>query len=159
MLQSMAEMKGAFTLGTGVVIHVLESNPDGVRPTKSSTVKIHYHGTLADGTVFDSTGDATTPVSLPLASVISGWRDAVLKLHEGETAMVGIPADQGYGSKGTPDGSIPGNSELFFKVQLLEVLSAGIGGAPSLLGADGKKMKKGAATKNSGLLGVDGRPH
>lgn len=61
--------------------------------------------------------------------------------------------------EGTPDGTIPGGATLFFKVQLLEVLSAGIGGSPSLLGADGKKLKKpDVKEKGSGLLGVDGKP-
>ena len=78
-------------------------------------------------------------------------------MHEGETAMVGIPPEQGYGERGTPDGSIPGGSTLFFKIQLLEVLSAGIGGGPTLLGADGQKIKK-ESSGSGGLLGADGKP-
>lgn len=158
MLATMAQTEGAVTLPSGVVLHVLEDGPEGkgqgVRPTKSSTVKIHYHGTLADGTVFDSTLSGE-PVKFPLAGVIPGWSEGVQKMHEGETAMLGIPPELGYGEKGTPDGSIPGGSTLFFKVQLLEVLSAGIGGGPTLLGADGQKMKKEAS---GGLLGADGKP-
>ena len=108
MLKEMAEADGAVELENGVVLHVLEKADDSAsRPTQASTVKIHYHGTLVDGTAFDSTlGDE--PVKLPLAGVIPGWRDAVLKMKEGETAMVGIPPDQAYGDKGTPDGRIPG---------------------------------------------------
>ena len=83
-------------------------------------------------------------------------------MREGETAMVGIPPEQAYGEEGTPDGRIPGGSTLFFKIQLLEVLSAGIGGTPSLLGADGKKLdKKGnndTTSRSSGLIGADGKP-
>lgn len=160
MLEEMEQVEGAQTLDSGVVLHILEHGPEGegqgVRPTKASTVKIHYHGTLADGTVFDTTlgGD---PVTFPLAGVIQGWRDGVLKMHEGETAMLGIPPSQGYGEAGTPDGRIPGGSTLFFKIQLLEVMSAGIGGSPTLLGADGKKMGK-AEKQGSGLLGADGKP-
>jgi FKBP-type peptidyl-prolyl cis-trans isomerase len=163
MLQSMAETEGAVTLPSGVVVHVLEYGPDGkdrgVRPTKASTVKIQYHGTLADGTVFDSTLGGE-PVAFPLASVISGWCEGVQKLHEGETAMLGIPPSQGYGAKGTPDGRIPGDSTLFFKIQLLEVMSAGIGGGPSLLGVDGKKLqsKSSSGGGGGGLLGADGKP-
>lgn len=130
----------------------------GVRPTRSSTVKIHYHGTLADGTTFDSTLGGE-PVVLPVAQVIPGWRDGVLKMHEGETALLGIPSEQGYGPQGTPDGRIPGGSALFFKVQLIEVMSAGIGGSPSLIGLDGKSMKSSDSEQaSSGLLGADGRP-
>lgn len=158
MLDTMKQTEGVQVLPTGVVLHVLEHGPEGpgegVRPTQASTVKIHYHGTLADGTVFDTTIGGE-PVSFPLAAVIPGWKDAVLKMHEGETAMVGIPPEQGYGDMGTPDGRIPGGSTLFFKIQLLEVQSAGIGGSP-LLGADGKPAKK--RNEGSGLLGVDGKP-
>jgi FKBP-type peptidyl-prolyl cis-trans isomerase len=159
MLSEMAKAEGAQSLATGVIVHVLEHGPDGKgngkRPTQASTVKIHYHGTLADGTVFDSTigGD---PVNFPLAGVIPGWRDGVLKMHEGETAMIGIPPDQAYGVQGTPDGRIPGGSTLFFKIQLLEIMSAGIGGAPELFGADGQTLK--SKRTSGGLLGVDGKP-
>ena len=77
-------------------------------------------------------------------------------MHEGETAVIGIPPDQGYGEMGTPDGRIPGGATLFFKVTLKEVLTAGIGGSPTLLGADGKKIS--GEEESTGLLGADGRP-
>ena len=160
MLDQMKQTEGVKVLDSGVVLHVLEYGPEGegrgVRPTQASTVKIHYHGTMPDGTTFDSTL-GKEPVSLPLASVIPGWREGVLKMHEGETAMIGIPPELAYGEKGTPDGRIPGGSTLFFKVQLLEVMSAGIGGGPTLLGADGKKLTK-TNSQGSGLLGADGKP-
>jgi FKBP-type peptidyl-prolyl cis-trans isomerase FkpA len=160
LLESMAATEGAVTLPSGVVIHVLEHGPEGkgqgVRPTKASTVKVQYRGTLADGTEFDSTLGGE-PVVFPLASVIPGWCEGLQKMHEGETAMLGIPPQHGYGAKGTPDGRIPGDSTLFFKIQLLEVMSAGIGGGPSLLGVDGKKLRPKEAS-TSGLLGADGKP-
>ena len=153
----MAEKEGVIKLDTGVMVDILEPGPEGSqRPTKASTVKVHYHGTLADGTIFDSTLGGE-PVTFPLNGVVPGWRDGVLKLHEGDTAMVGIPPEQGYGPNGTPDGRIPGGSTLFFKIQLLEVLSAGIGGGPTLLGVDGKKLKKDGGG-GGGLLGADGKP-
>lgn len=159
MLATMAATEGAVSLPSGVVVHVLEDGPEGrgqgVRPTQASSVKIQYHGTLADGTVFDSTLGGE-PVVLPVAGVIPGWREGVLKMHEGETAMIGIPPELGYGAAGTTDGSIPGDSTLFFKVQLIEVVSAGLGGGPTLLGADGRKLSK--AASGGGLLGADGRP-
>lgn len=156
MLQGMKETEGAEELSSGVVVHVLEGNPTGMRPTQASTVKLHYHGTLADGTVFDSTLKSGEPVNLPLKGTLAGLREALQVLHEQETAMVGIPPSAGYGDNGTPDGRIPGGSTLFFKVQLLEVLSAGIGGEPTLLGADGKSIKKDVG--GSGLIGADGKP-
>lgn len=161
MLEDMAEADGSQTLESGVVIQIVEYGPNGpgkgLRPTKSSTVEIQYHGTLADGTVFDSTLKKNESVKFPLAAVIPGWRDGVLKMHQGETAMIGIPPEQGYGDKGTPDGRIPGGSTLFFKIQLIEVLSAGIGGEPTLLGVDGNQLRKNS-NKSSFLLGADGKP-
>lgn len=165
MLAEMAAIEDTITLDSGVVVQILDHGPlgpnQGIRPTKSSTVKIHYHGTLADGTVFDSTTigpKGGEPVQFPLAAVIPGWRDGVLQLRKGNTAMIGIPPEQGYGSMGTPDGRIPSNATLFFKIELLDVLSAGIGGEVSLLGADGKTLQKQQSTSRSGLLGVDGKP-
>lgn len=152
MLQNMAETEGVKVLDSGVILHVLEDGPggpgQGIRATKASVVQIHYHGTLADGTVFDSTlgGD---PVNFPLAQVIPGWREGVLAMHEGETAMLGIPPEQGYGPQGTPDGRIPGGSALFFKIQLLKVLTGEIGGS-GLVGPDGKSPLK----RNDGGSGL-----
>lgn len=160
MMESMAQTEGAEVLESGVVVHILEHGPEGpdkgTRPTKASTVKIHYHGTLADGTVFDTTVGGE-PVVFPLAGVIPGWQAGVLKMHQGEVAMVGIPPEQGYGAEGTPDGRIPGGSSLFFKIELLEVMSAGIESGPSLVGADGKKLSS-SSNQGSGLLGADGKP-
>jgi FKBP-type peptidyl-prolyl cis-trans isomerase len=114
---------------------------------------IQYPGTLSDGTVFDYTLGGE-PVKFPLAQVIPGWRDGVLNMHQGETAMLGVPPEQAYGH-GTPDGRIPGGSTLFFKLQLVEVLSSAVGGDPTLLGADGQRL---GGYDGSGLVGADGRP-
>ena len=114
-----------------------------------------YVGTLPDGTVFDSSlgGD---PVSFPLKGVIAGWREGLQFLCEGETAMLGVPPEMAYGEAGTPDGRIPGGTALFFKIQLIEVMSAGIGGGPKLVGANGQVLKKGG--DDIKLLGANGKP-
>ena len=112
-------------------------------------------GTLPDGTVFDSSlsGD---PVSFPLKGVIAGWKEGIQFMCEGETAMLGIPPEMAYGEAGTPDGRIPGGAALFFKIQLIEVMSAGIGGGPKLVGANGQVLKRdGGGAK---LLGANGEP-
>ncbi|KAL7548039.1 hypothetical protein ACHAWF_011326 [Thalassiosira exigua] len=159
MLKEMGENPETATLESGVIIHPLEAGPDGfgkgVKPTAASTVKVHYHGTLPDGTVFDSSLDKD-PVTFPLGGVIAGWREGLQHMCEGETAMLGIPPEMGYGEAGTPDGRIPGGAALFFKIQLIEVLSAGIGGGPKLVGADGQALKKNGG--GGGLLGADGKP-
>jgi FKBP-type peptidyl-prolyl cis-trans isomerase len=139
MLQQMSETEGVYILDSGVILHPLEAEDGfgtGARPTAASSVKVHYHGTLPDGTVFYSSL-GREPVTFALAQVIPGWKDALLNMHEGETAMIGIPAEMAYSDMGSPDGRIPGGAVLFFKVQLLEVLSAGIGGQAQLLGPDG----------------------
>jgi len=163
MLQQMSDTEGTVTLDCGVVVHPLEPGPEGfgngLRPTLASAVKVHYHGTLPDGTVFDSTlAKGGEPATFAIGQVIPGWKEGLLKMHQGETAMLGIPPEMAYGMEGTPEG-IPGGATLFFKVQLLEVLSAGIGGIPTLLGADGKKLGSSEdGGGGSGLLGPDGQP-
>ena len=160
MLQNMRETEGVISLESGVCVHVLEHGPEGpgqgAYPTAGSVVEIHYHGTLSDGTVFDSTlgGD---PVKFPLAQVIPGWREGVLQMHQGETAMLGIPPEQAYGPEGTPDGRIPGGSTLFFKIQLVSILTGAVGGGPTLLGADGEAYNSNDSG-GSGLIGADGSP-
>ena len=160
MLKTMSQTEGVQVLPSGTCLHILEYGPEGpnsgLRPTAASTVKVHYHGTLADGTIFDSTL-GMDPVSFALGKVIPGWKEALLKMHEGETAMIGIPPEQAYGVQGSGDGRVPGGAALFFKVQLLEVLSAGVGGMNTLIGLDGKKLKK-DNPDSSYLLGADGKP-
>jgi len=155
MLQTMSETEGVTTLPSGVRIHVLEYGEGGSRPTAASAVKIHYHGTLPDGTIFDSTLGQDEPISLAVGQLIPGFKEGLLKLSQGDTAMIGIPCNLAYGEDGSVDGRVPGGAAIFFKVQLLDILSAGIGGEPSLLGVDGQKMKKG---DSPGLLGADGNP-
>eukprot|EP00956_Cyclotella_meneghiniana_P011756 scaffold16521_cov66-Cyclotella_meneghiniana.AAC.19 len=160
MLAEMSANDETATLESGVIIHPLEAGPDGfgkgVRPTAASTVKCHYHGTLPDGTVFDSSL-GKDPVTIPLGGVIKGWRVGLQHMCEGETAMLGIPPEMGYGEAGTPDGRIPPGAALFFKIQLLEVMSAGVGGGPKLVGADGNELKS-SKSGGTGLLGADGKP-
>jgi len=156
MLETMSETEEVETLPSGVRVHLLETaGSSGQRPTAASAVRIHYHGTLPDGNVFDSSLGQDEPLSLAVGQLIPGFKEGVLKLREGDTAMIGIPSDLAYGDEGSVDGRVPGGAAIFFKVQLIEVLSAGVGGGPTLLGADGQKLKKDAST---GLLGADGNP-
>jgi FKBP-type peptidyl-prolyl cis-trans isomerase FklB len=156
MLKTMSETEGVQTLPSGVRLHILdEGTGSGQRPTAASTVKCHYHGTLPDGTVFDSSLGQDKPVRFALGQLIEGMKEGLLKMREGQTAMIGIPSSLAYGANGSPDGTVPGGAAIFFKVQLIEVMSAGIGGEPTLLGADGKVLKN---SSSSALLGADGKP-
>ncbi|HEX3082202.1 MAG TPA: FKBP-type peptidyl-prolyl cis-trans isomerase [Candidatus Saccharimonadia bacterium] len=92
----------------------------GAEAAASSTVTVKYTGTLADGTVFDSTdkhgGD---PISFPLSSVIKGWQQGIPGMKVGGKRKLVIPPDLAYGSQGTA--GIPPNSTLTFEIELIDV--------------------------------------
>ncbi|MFQ5416119.1 MAG: FKBP-type peptidyl-prolyl cis-trans isomerase [Myxococcota bacterium] len=94
---------------------------DGAQPRPTDRVRVHYHGTFDDGTVFDSSVERGTPATFPLNRVIPCWTKAVTLLHVGEKAEVICPPDQAYGKQGAP-GRIPPNARLTFEIELLEVL-------------------------------------
>lgn len=89
------------------------------KPTVASTVKVHYHGTLLDGTVFDSSVDRGEPIEFPLARVVKGWQIGIPKFGTGGKGKLIIPPGLGYGNRAA--GSIPPNSVLVFDVEVLEV--------------------------------------
>ena len=94
---------------------------DGVQPAHGQTIKVHYTGTLEDGTQFDSSRDRNQPFEFPLGQgrVIQGWDKAFATMKVGDRATITIPAELGYGSRNM--GTIPPNSTLIFDVELLEV--------------------------------------
>lgn len=93
----------------------------GTEATAGSTVEVHYTGTLADGTKFDSSLDRGPPFSFTLGAgkVIKGWDRGILGMKEGEKCRLTIPAELAYGNK--QYGEIPPNSTLIFEVELLKV--------------------------------------
>lgn len=106
-------------LPSGVVVnHVKPGN--GVAPTADSTVRVHYRGTLADGTEFDSSYKRKEAISFPLRGVIACWTQGVQKIKVGGKATLTCPASTGYGARGVP-GVIPPNSVLTFEVELLAI--------------------------------------
>jgi FKBP-type peptidyl-prolyl cis-trans isomerase FkpA len=92
----------------------------GKQPTSSSIVEVHYHGTLIDGTVFDSSVDRGQTISFPLSGVISGWQEGLAMMKEGGKATLVIPSDLAYGDTGS-GGVIPPGATLKFEVQLFKV--------------------------------------
>jgi FKBP-type peptidyl-prolyl cis-trans isomerase len=94
----------------------------GPKPTPENTVKVHYTGTLIDGTKFDSSVDRGEPVEFPLGGVIPGWIEGLQLVGAGGKLKLYIPAKLGYGPN--PAGSIPPNSTLLFDVELLEIKAA-----------------------------------
>jgi FKBP-type peptidyl-prolyl cis-trans isomerase len=107
------------TRGTSGVVYVPVKVGTGASPTATSTVKVHYHGTLRDGTVFDSSVQRGEPISFPLNGVISCWTEGVQKMKVGGKAKLGCPADTAYGDRG--QGPIPAGATLMFEVELLGI--------------------------------------
>jgi FKBP-type peptidyl-prolyl cis-trans isomerase FkpA len=92
----------------------------GAKPAASSTVKVHYEGKLADGTVFDSSYKRGEPISFPLRGVIPCWTEGVQQMAVGGKAKLLCPANTAYGSRGA-GGVIPPNAVLTFTVELLNI--------------------------------------
>jgi FKBP-type peptidyl-prolyl cis-trans isomerase FkpA len=113
-----AALPGAERSATGVVV-IPVSEGTGANPTADSTVRVHYHGTLRDGSVFDSSVERGEPISFPLTGVISCWTEGVQKIKVGGKAKLVCPADTAYGDQGS--GSIPGGAALMFEVELLAI--------------------------------------
>ncbi len=106
------------TTATGLQYQVITMG-EGPQPADTSTVTVHYEGTLLDGTVFDSSYDRGEPISFPLNRVIPGWTEGVQLMPVGSTFIFFVPSDLAYGPQGT--GPIPGNSVLIFRIELLGI--------------------------------------
>jgi FKBP-type peptidyl-prolyl cis-trans isomerase FklB len=92
----------------------------GPKPTAEQTVKVHYEGTLIDGTVFDSSYQRGEPIEFPLNGVIKGWTEGLQLMSVGSKYKLYIPYQLGYGERGA-GGSIPPYAALIFTVELLEI--------------------------------------
>jgi FKBP-type peptidyl-prolyl cis-trans isomerase len=92
----------------------------GASPKKTDAVRVHYHGTLIDGSVFDSSVQRKTPAEFGVGEVISGWTEALQLMRVGDKWQLFIPSDLAYGDQGR--GSIPPAAMLIFEVELLDVV-------------------------------------
>jgi peptidylprolyl isomerase len=110
---------GVKTTASGLQYEVLQSGNGESHPTASSTVRVHYHGTLIDGTVFDSSVERGETISFPLNRVIPGWTEGVQLMKVGDKFRFFIPSNLGYGSRSA--GKIPAGSTLIFDVELFEI--------------------------------------
>lgn len=104
---------------SGLQYEVLKKGT-GKSPSADDKVKVHYHGTLTDGTVFDSSVERGEPIEFELKRVIPGWTEGLQLMKEGAKYKFYVPSKLGYGSR--PQGKIPPNSTLIFEVELIEVL-------------------------------------
>ena len=110
---------GITTTASGLQYEVLTEG-SGPKPTLRSSVTTHYHGTLIDGTVFDSSYQRGEPATFPVNGVIAGWTEALQLMGEGAKYRLYIPAELAYGKRGAGR-DIPGDTALIFDVELLKV--------------------------------------
>lgn len=107
------------TTASGLQYEVLTEG-DGAKPSAENTVNVHYHGTLIDGRVFDSSVERGQPISFPLNGVIAGWTEGVQLMSVGSKFKFFIPYNLAYGERGA-GGDIQPYSALVFEVELLGI--------------------------------------
>lgn len=107
-------------LPSGLQYEILKEG-DGDLPTVNDQVKCHYHGTLIDGTVFDSSVQRGEPATFPVNGVIQGWVEALQLMSVGSKWKLYVPSELAYGNRGA-GGAIGPNSALVFEVELLDIL-------------------------------------
>ena len=110
---------GVITLPSGLQYKILNTG-NGEKPTISSSVTTHYHGTTIDGKVFDSSVKRGTPASFPVSGVIAGWTEALQLMPLGSKWELYVPSELAYGERGA-GGDIGPHSTLIFEVELLEI--------------------------------------
>jgi len=115
-----AERDEVETTASGLQYEVIEEG-EGDSPELSSRVKVHYHGTLIDGTVFDSSVERGQPIDFPVSGVIAGWTEALQMMNPGAKYKLYIPHQLAYGEAGAGDVIKPFTT-LIFDVELLEIL-------------------------------------
>ena len=113
--------KEVVTTSSGLQYEVITMG-SGAKPTSNDQVKVHYTGTLIDGTKFDSSVDRGEPITFPVTGVIRGWVEALQMMPIGSKWKLFIPSELGYGAQGAAGGKIPANSTLLFEVELLDVV-------------------------------------
>jgi len=118
-LAANAKRDGVVTLASGLQYEVMTEG-SGAKPTLTSTVTTHYHGTTIDGNVFDSSVQRGTPASFPVNGVIAGWTEALQLMPLGSKWKLFVPSDLAYGAQGAGQAIGP-HTTLIFEVELLEI--------------------------------------
>lgn len=112
-------LEGVETTKSGLQYKVLEQGTGDQHPKATDTVKVHYHGTLLDGSVFDSSVDRGEPIEFALHQVIKGWTEGLQLMVVGEKTRLFIPSELAYGNRAA--GAIGPGSTLIFDVELLGI--------------------------------------
>jgi FKBP-type peptidyl-prolyl cis-trans isomerase FkpA len=118
-LAQMAGEPGAVRTNSGIVYRQIEAG-SGASPDSNSTVVAHYHGTLRDGSIFDSSVERGQPFRASLQQVIPCWREGIPLMKEGGRAKLTCPSAVAYGDMGS--GDIPGGAAITFEIELIEVV-------------------------------------
>jgi peptidylprolyl isomerase len=118
-LSTNGSVDGVLVTASGLQYQVLAKGNGSVNPSASDTVKVHYHGTLLDGSVFDSSVSRGEPISFGLHQVIKGWTEGLQLMVVGDKYKLFIPSHLAYGNRST--GSIQPGSTLIFEVELLGI--------------------------------------
>jgi FKBP-type peptidyl-prolyl cis-trans isomerase len=119
-LETNKAREGISVTESGLQYEVLTAGT-GAKPTAADQVRVHYHGTLIDGTVFDSSVDRGEPATFGVGQVIPGWTEALQLMPVGSKWKVYLPSNIAYGERGA-GGDIGPNSALIFEVELLEII-------------------------------------
>ena len=150
-----AKKKGVITMENGMQYEVI-TPATGRKPSKTDKVKTHYHGTLINGDVFDSSVERGEPIEFPLTGVIKGWQEGIPLMSVGAKYRFYIPQELAYGMQ-SPSPKIPAGSTLIFEVELLDIpvdpakaeLEKNLAEGKAFLEENGKK--EGVVTLPSGL--------
>ena len=121
-LANNAKSDDVVTLPSGLQYKIVE-NGTGAKPTATSQVSVHYHGSLINGMVFDSSIERGTPASFGVNQVIKGWTEALQFMPAGSKWTLYIPHDLAYGATPQPGGPIEPYATLIFDVELIDILS------------------------------------
>ena len=119
-LALLSKQEGVKKDPSGFYYEILKTG-EGPSPTMTDTVRLHYHGTLIDGTVFDSSVDRGQPASFPMNGVIKGFSDGLTKTQVGGKIRIYIPSELGYGDNPRPGGKIKPGDTLIFECELLGI--------------------------------------
>ncbi len=118
-LETNKKKAGVITTASGLQYEVMTKGTGTVSPLATDKVTVHYHGTLLDGTVFDSSVQRGETIDFPLNQVIPGWTEGVQLMHVGDKFKFTIPSNLAYGDNGTQ--GIPPYSTLIFEVELFKI--------------------------------------
>lgn len=119
-LEENKKRPGVMVTPSGLQYEVLQRGSGTTSPTATDQVKVHYHGTNIDGSVFDSSVERGEPITFGLNQVIPGWTEGLQLMHVGDKFKFYIPAELAYGDR-SPSPKIKPNSTLIFEVELFEI--------------------------------------